>query len=256
MMRCGIIPDAQTREPARIVFCMMARNRLGRNRSLGRIGATTQLRMPSIASAPTDLICPLCGKAHRVPSLAPGERAHCVRCDTTLAQRAWLGGDASLAFTATGLLLAVPATLLPFVFVSKIGAEHVSYVFTGVRALWDENMRLLAVWILLCGGIVPLLLLCTLAGILVPARWRRPTPATALLMRAARAFEEWAMPEVHILAVLVAFAKLGSLVNVRVGAGFWCYAAMSVCLLIAWRTFDLDHAHHALPTVAHEAAVS
>lgn len=174
-----------------------------------------------------------------------------MRCGTTLARGApRVGSDAALAFTITGLLLAAPALLLPFVEVSKYQAQRASNAFDGVRALWEADMRLLAIWVFLCGIAVPLILLGTLAGILLPLRlgWKPRSPEP--LRRSAWAFERWCMPEVYLLAVLVAFSKLGSLVDVRVGVGFWCYGAMAVCIVTAWRNFELFHA----PRVADASA--
>jgi paraquat-inducible protein A len=194
---------------------------------------------------PLSLVCPHCGQSHHLPALAPGERAQCVRCDTTLARGARFGGESALAFAVTGLCLAVPASLLPFVAVSKLHAERVSTAFSGVRALWEAGMHLLAVWVFLCGLLVPYLLLGSLTGLLLLLR-SRAEPAGGVsraLLRIVRAFEHWSLPEVHILAVLVAFAKLGSLVHVNPGPGLWCYAGMAACLLAAWTTFE----HHHLP---------
>lgn len=200
-------------------------------------------RYPFMPSMPSLLVCPLCDHSHEFPELASGESALCERCGTTLARGTpRIGADAALAFTVTGLLLAAPALWLPFVEVSKFQALRHSTAFDGVRALWEADMRLLAIWVFLCGLAVPLLLLGTLAGVLLPLRFGWQPKSLEQLRRSARAFERWCMPEVYLLAVLVAFAKLGSLVNVRIGLGLWCYGAMAVCIVVAWRNFELYHA--------------
>ncbi len=185
------------------------------------------------------LICSLCGHDHQPIHLAPGERALCVRCDTVLARGSRFGRDATLVFTLTGLVLAVPASFLPFITAGKFGQVRGGLLFTSVEGLWDHDMRLLAIWVLLCGTVVPMALLGILAGVLLPARIGWSQKSSAFLSRAAHALGYWAIPEVQVLAVLVALMKLGSLVTVTIGAGFWCYAGMSLSLLLAWRSFLL-----------------
>ena len=163
-----------------------------------------------------------------------------MRCDAVLAQGSRLGQDAALVFSITGLIFALPATLLTFVSAGKLGAERVSLLFTGVRSLWDGGMRSLAILVFLCGGLIPFALLSTLAVIHAPSRLGWPRASFGRLFRIARALEHWAIPEVQVLAVLVAFTKLGSVVDVSIGPGFWCYCAMALSLLIAQHSFDFD----------------
>jgi paraquat-inducible protein A len=181
----------------------------------------------------------LCGYAHQPIALAPGERALCLRCDTVLAQRSRLGDDATLVFTLTGLIFAVPALLLPFITAGKFGQQRGGVLLTGVEGLWQNHKPFLAIWVLLCGTVVPIALLTILAGGLLPARLGWAQKPDGFLARAAHALGYWAIPEVQVLAVLVALMKLGALVNVTIGAGFWCYIGMSFCLLLAWRNFIL-----------------
>jgi paraquat-inducible protein A len=163
----------------------------------------------------------------------------CTRCGTTLARNSGWGADAPLAFIATSLVFAVPAVLLPFVTIDKLGNGRISFVLTGAWTFWQDGMRTLAAWVLFCGALAPVLLLLALAALLTERGSFSPG-ATGFLRRAARALQHWAMPEVHVLAVVVAFFKLGSLVNVRPGPGLWCYAAMSVAMLLAWRGVTLE----------------
>jgi len=198
-----------------------------------------RLYLTAMSALPVQLICPLCGHEHQPIPLAPGERALCLRCDTVLARGSRFGRDATLVFTLTGLILAVPALFLPFITAGKFGQERGGLLFTGVEGLWEHDMRLLAIWVLLCGAVVPIALLGILAGGLLPARLGWSHGSSEFLSRAAHAMGYWAIPEVQVLAVLVALMKLGTLVNVTIGAGFWAYAGMSLSLLLAWRSFML-----------------
>jgi paraquat-inducible protein A len=138
------------------------------------------------------------------------------------------------------LILAVPAATLPLVSVSRFGSEHTGLLFSGVRALWNGGMPTLGVWVLICGGVAPALLLVALGGLLISERLGWRLPGLTLLEGIAAAVAEWTMPEVQVLAVLVAVVKIGSVVHIAIGPGLWCYAGMSMAILLALRSF---HSH-------------
>ncbi|WP_175414952.1 paraquat-inducible protein A [Nibricoccus aquaticus] len=183
--------------------------------------------------------CRFCGQTHCAVALKSRQRAQCVRCGLTLAKGSRFGADTTAALVTAALILTIPALTLPFVTVGKLGSEHVGYLFSGARALWSENMQLLSLWVSLCAGLLPVVLLGLLAALTLPERFLKSAPWTTHLRRLAVAVAPWAMPEVYLLGVLVALTKLGSLVDVKIGPGFWCYAAMSVLVLLAWRNFHL-----------------
>jgi paraquat-inducible protein A len=186
------------------------------------------------------IACRLCGCEHRSVPLAPGEKAHCVRCDSVIATGSRLGPHGVLVFGITGLIMAVPAAVLPFVSAGKLGIVRVSLLFTDFGTLWDGGMRALAVLVLLCGGVIPVAFLSALVVLHAPKRGSFLYDDPAALSLWAQVLKHWAIPEVQVLAVLVALTKLGSVVDVTIGPGFWCYCAMTVSLIVAQQAFDLE----------------
>ena len=179
-----------------------------------------------------------------------------MRCEAVLAQGTRLGPDTALVFSITGLLFAAPAALLPFVSAGKLGDERISLLFTGVWNLWDCGMCPLAILVFLCGGLLPFALLATLAILHTSSRLGWQNDNLRFLFRMARVLQHWAIPEVQVLAVLVALMKLGSVVEVTIGPGFWCYCAMALSLLIAQHSFDFDSADTISSTGGSDAAAS
>lgn len=185
------------------------------------------------------LICRLCGQVHRSVPLRPRQRALCTRCDSVLALGSARSGSA-FAWAVAGLALLAPALMLPFVSVSKIGHERVQHLFGGVHALWQHGLLVLSAWVLICGVVAPAVMLATVATL--SARSFLDESMARGARKIGSIVEHWAMPEVQVLAVLIAMTKLGTLVNVHLGPGFWCYGAMAVALLVSWRKFEFQSA--------------
>lgn len=187
-------------------------------------------------------VCHLCGQDHELARLEPGEKALCVRCEAVSAKGTRLGPDTALVFSITGLVFALPAALLPFVSVGGLGDERISLLFTGVWNLWDCGMCPLAVLVFILGGLLPFVLLATLAVLHMSSRLGWQNNDLRFLFHVARVLQRWAIPELQVLAILVALMKLGSVAEVTIGPGFWCCCAMALSLLVAQHSFDFDSA--------------
>jgi paraquat-inducible protein A len=200
------------------------------------------------------LRCPLCSQLHAARSLRRGQRAQCVRCGTTMAERGWIRSDATLAFAMSGLFLALPAFVLPFVSLQQFGHVRTTHLAVGFTGLWSHGFSSLAAWVLFCGLLAPVALLALLVAILATDNRESWRTWNRQLRDLAAFVGYWAMPEVQVLGVMVAFLKLGSIVTVNVGAGMGCYAAASVCMLAAWRRFNLHPAANRVDRAPREVA--
>lgn len=161
--------------------------------------------------------------------------------------------EVPLACALTALILLVAACCLPFATAAKFGEAHHGYLLSGVASLWREGDWPLALLVIVCGCLAPLGLNGLLCLLLGGARQAQPRPALRAGLRLAIRLERWAMPEVQMLGVIVAFTKLSSLVPTRPDAGLWCYGAAAFFTVLAWRKFDAARVAEVIFPIRNEA---
>jgi paraquat-inducible protein A len=177
------------------------------------------------------LACPDCGQEQRVPHLSHGWVATCDRCGGTLERRAGTGLDIALAITITGLLLLVPANLLPLFHINLGGAERLDWAISGTAVLWDQGFRLLGVTVGLFAVAAPPLWLGGLATVLIAIRFGHRTPWLGRLFRAVLMLRPWAMVDVYLVGGFVAYTRLQDYAAVDVEAGGWAFVGMALATL-------------------------
>lgn len=141
------------------------------------------------------------------------------------------------AFALAALALYPPAVLLPIMRIDRLGSSHETGVIDGVATLAADGHGWLALLVVTCSVIVPIL---KLLGLLVISTTHVPVSAAG--RRRTRHWVErlgrWGMLDVLLVAVLVSVVKLGDLVRIEPGEGAAIFAAMVACSLLASAVFD------------------
>jgi len=183
--------------------------------------------------------CPVCGLVQRLPELGPKESAACSRCGKGLKhKRGRNRWTAPLALA--GLILYLPAILLPMLRIEQLGHAKEDSLLSGVVHLLAEGYWFVGIIVLMFSIVLPPLKLLTLL-VLSTTDWVVDHHRKARLFHAVEFLGKWGMLDVMLVAVLVAWVKLGDLVKIEAGIGVVAFAVMVIVSLIAGLSF---HPHH------------
>jgi paraquat-inducible protein A len=113
------------------------------------------------------------------------------------------------------------------------GREQLSHIATGVIELYDQGLWAVALLVFLVAILIPLIKLLALVFVLYPLdRGRRPRYAGPLF-RYVEKLHPWAMMEVYLLGVFVAYVKLVDLASIEIGVGLVAFVALIVTMVAA-----------------------
>jgi len=176
--------------------------------------------------------CRACGLVQALPPVPPGQEAICRRCRTPFPRCRPVLNRLAAGTASAALALYLPAVSLPLLRVEKLGHLKEDSLLSGVAGLYTEGYWTVALVVLLFSVVLPPLKLLALS-LLADGRWLRAHRSRAALYRAVEALGRWGMLDVMLVAILVAYIKLGDLVSISAGPGLLAFTAMVLLSLLA-----------------------
>jgi paraquat-inducible protein A len=177
--------------------------------------------------------CHDCGLFLRPKALPARGKAKCPRCGAALYRRMHRGIDRAIALSIAGLVLFAIANLFPFMIFRLEGREQASTLITGVLEFLDQGLWPLAALVFAVTMVIPLARLLGTLTVLVSVRHGLRTRTLARLFRVVQVMHPWAMMEVFLLGVLVAYVKLTDLATLELGPALYAFTALIFILAAA-----------------------
>lgn len=185
--------------------------------------------------------CPDCGRLYRAPqpNAHRGRRgprfgaARCRRCGATLFR---LGRDSierALGLNAAALIFLVLANSFPLLSFRLEGREQDNTLVSGVFELYRQGLWPLAALVFAVSIAIPLVKLCASVAVLAPLNAGRSPRHGRALFRFVETLHPWAMTEVYLLGLLVAYVKLSDIATVGLGVALFAFVALIVAMIAA-----------------------
>jgi paraquat-inducible protein A len=182
--------------------------------------------------------CHACGQVHWLPPMRDQEVARCTRCSSTLGRRSQRGLDRALASYLGALILFYVANAYPIMSMTIEGRTQSTTIVAGSQALGQAGMPLLAIVVLLAGTFLPLLKILGSLYVLAPLRLGHRPAALGRVFRLIRRVQPWAMMEVYLLGLIVAYVKLGDLADVELGIAASAFVALILVMIAGDANLD------------------
>lgn len=188
--------------------------------------------------------CPHCGLVQRMPQAVAGQTIRCGRCGAWIRNVRADPVRAALACATASMLLYFVALTTPMMTLNVIGRTNTVSLLSGPIVMNEADTALGVIGTLVgfTTVLVPGLILAS-DLVLFTGLLRTPIPDyVRLLLRFRARFRPWAMTEVYMLGIFVAYSKLISLAHVDIQPAIYALAAMMVLMIATDGAFDAETA--------------
>ena len=182
--------------------------------------------------------CRSCGLVS--PAIDALRRGRCARCASTLHVRKTASAQRTLAWLVAGMLLYVPANLLPVMHTSGVGGGADSTILSGIVSFWRAGAWDIAAIIFIASVAVPATKFLSL-GLLLWTVQRRSEWAKAhrtKLYRVVDFIGYWSMLDVVVVALTTALLQFKALGTAEPQPGIVFFCAVVVTTMLAAKSFD------------------
>jgi len=137
------------------------------------------------------------------------------------------------ALVVSGLILYIPANILPVMTITITGQVEPLTIMGGVLELYDSGLTPVAAVVFLASIVVPFLKLAVMSWILLLHGSSELRERRTLMYRILHQIGSWSMIDIFLLSVLAAVGQLGILASVKAEPGGLFFAAVLLCTLFA-----------------------
>ena len=181
----------------------------------------------SIAATPDNwLACHDCDLLIEREDVPFGFKASCPRCGQALYQKKRNSVERSFALAITGLLLFVPANLLPVMSLQILGLQQSTTIYQGALAIFEAGFYWTASLVFIASIVVPLVKLLLMLFVSGSLYMDKYTPLLPHAFRYYHYLDEWGMLEVYMLGILVSVVKLKGMATVIPDTGLLCFVGL------------------------------
>lgn len=184
------------------------------------------------------IACQDCDLLHRQRALRDGQRAMCSRCGAVLYRKKRNSLERTLAFSLTALILFMVANSYLFMAFKLEGRTQESILFTGVQEFYFQGFWPLAVLVFAASIFFPLVKIVGMLYVLLPMKYNRRLWKSTEVFRVVTALTPWAMMEVYMLGVFVAYVKLIDLAMIELGVALYAFSFLIVVQAAAGAALD------------------
>jgi len=170
----------------------------------------------------------------------PGHSTLCPRCGTTISRRSTHSIAKTLALSITGLLLYLPALLLPLMTFETLGFSDSANIIDSILIFFHNDYYFVSFMVLISALIFPLLLLSLIFTLSLQLQLRRYPPFLARIFRTYLKLEEWAMVEVYLLGIMITIIKMSDGTDIHYHAGIFCFSALVLISIAITTVIDKD----------------
>lgn len=181
--------------------------------------------------------CPACAAVQYAPAAGRGVIA-CGVCGTELERGVGRSFDAALAAAGGALLLLIPANGLVFLETDAAGAARHGYLLSAPLELWREGWPALAILVAAVLILFPFARFALLTLVLGCLRLGKRPAWLGAAFRWADGLQVWAMADVGLLALWIAYTRLDATVATSLGGGGACFIGVGLLTLLTRATLN------------------
>jgi paraquat-inducible protein A len=187
------------------------------------------------------MACRQCDALYDKPELKQGQRVKCVRCGSVIEERKVDSIDRSFYWSLAGIVLLVPAILLPIMGVSLAGQYHQASLLDCILVLIDRSFYMIAVLVFLFAIAVPVVRLLGSFYITYSFKYNKLKPSLLTFFRAFHHLDNWAMLNVFMLGSVVSMYKLLDDTELSVNLGLLAFILWLISSTMASAALDQDY---------------